>query len=93
LLCLTSGLGVLGRDIQGAALAVLTVGDIQMRPVEALGIALADAVGIAAAARGLRQAALNHLFGGQEESLDELFLPTHRLILRYGSLLFTSRRK
>src|SRR5271157_2054682 len=93
LLSTTCGLGVLGRDIQRATLPVLTVGDIQMRPMEALGIALANAVGISAAARSFRQPALDHLFGGQEESLGELLLPTHHLILRYASPVFASREK
>jgi hypothetical protein len=84
---------VLGRDVQGATLPVLTVGDIQMRPMEVVGIALADAVGVSATARGFRQPALDHQFGGLEEALDELLLPTHYLILRYASLVFTSREK
>ena len=64
-----------------------------MRPVQALGIALADAVGISAAARGFRQSALDHLFGGLEESFEEPLLPTHHLILRYDSLILASREK
>lgn len=59
--------------------------------MQALGIALADAVGIAATTGGLRQPALDHVFGGLEESLDEPLLPTHHLILSYGSLVFVSR--
>jgi hypothetical protein len=61
--------------------------------MQALGIALADAVGIPATARGLRQPALDHIFGGPKESLEELFLPTHHLILRYDSLVLLSRGK
>jgi hypothetical protein len=83
----TSGLGVLWRDIQRAALAIDAVGDIQMRSMQALGIASADAVGVAATAGGLRQPTLDHVFGGPEESLDELFLPTHHLLLRYALLI------
>jgi hypothetical protein len=64
-----------------------------MRPMQALRIALADAVGVSATARGFRQSALDHLFSGLEESFDELLLPTHHLILRYGSLVFASREK
>lgn len=82
-----------GRDIQRATLPVFTVGDIEMRAMEALGIALANAVGVSAAARSFRQAALDHLLGGQKESLDELFLPTHQLILRYASPISTVKRK
>jgi hypothetical protein len=93
LLTATSGLGELGRDIQRATLPVLTVGDIEMRPMEALGIALANAVGVSAAASSFRQPALDHLFGGQEESSDELLLPMHPLIFRYGSPVFASREK
>jgi hypothetical protein len=88
-----SGFGVLRRDIQGATLSVDAVGDIQVRSMQALGIALADAVGIAATAGGLRQPALDHVFGGLEESLKESLLPTHHLILRYGGLAFVSREK
>src|ERR1039458_4711551 len=40
-----SGFGVLRRDIQGATLSVDAVGNIQVRSMQALGIALADAVG------------------------------------------------
>ena len=83
----------LGRDIQRATLPVLMVGDIEMRPMEALGIALANAVGVSAAASSFRQPALDHLFGGQEESSDELLLPMHPLIFRYGSPVFASREK
>ena len=61
--------------------------------MQAFGIALADAVGVSATARGFRQSALDHLFGGLEESFDELLLPTHHLILRYGNLVFASREK
>jgi hypothetical protein len=61
--------------------------------MQALGIAPADAVWIAATARGLRQPALDHGFGGLEESLKEPLLPTHYLILRYGGLVWVSREK
>jgi hypothetical protein len=61
--------------------------------MQALGIALANAVGIAAPAGGLRQRALDHGFGGLEESLDELLLPTHHLILRYSGLIIVFKRK
>ena len=59
LLSPTSGLGVLRRDVQRATLSVAAVGDIQVRSMQALGIALADAVWIAATAGGLRQPALD----------------------------------
>jgi hypothetical protein len=81
------GFGVLWRDIQRATFSIDAVGDIQMRSMQALGIAPADAVGIAATARGFRQPTLDHVFGGLEESLDEPFLPTHHLLLRYASLI------
>jgi hypothetical protein len=61
--------------------------------MQAHGVALADAVGIAATAGGLRQPALDHVFGGLEESLKEPPLPTHHLILRYGRLVLVSREK
>jgi hypothetical protein len=93
LLSATSGLGVLWRDIQRATLPVLAVRDIQMRPMQVVGIASTDTVGIPTTAGGLRQSALDHLLGGLEESFDELLLPTHHLILRYGSLVFASREK
>src|ERR1035438_9762296 len=89
----TGGLGVLRRDVQRATLSVEAIGDIQVRSMQALGIAPADAVWIAATARGLRQPALDHGFGGPEESLKEPLLPTHHLILRYGGLVSVSREK
>jgi len=93
LLSAPSGLGVLRRDIQGATLPFLTVGDIQMRTMQVAGVASADAVGIPTTAGSLRQPTLDHQLGGLKESLDELLLPTHHLILRYGSLVFASREK
>ena len=38
--------------------------------VEALGVAVADTTGIATAARGLRQAALDHGFRGAQKPID-----------------------
>ena len=55
-----------------------------MRSVQTLGIAVADAVGITATAGGFRQPALDHIFGGPEESLKQPFSPTHHLIVRYA---------
>ena len=88
-------LRVLGArgDVQRATLSVEAIGDIQVRSMQALGIALSDAVWIAATARGLRQPALDHGFSGLEESLKEPLLPTHYLILRYGGLVWVSREK
>jgi len=40
--------------------------------MQALGITLADAVGIAATAGGFRQPSLDHGFSGLEESLSEV---------------------
>src|ERR1039458_2625744 len=42
----TGGLGVLRRDVQRATLSVEAIGDIQVRSMQALGIAPADAVWI-----------------------------------------------
>ncbi len=50
--------------------------------MEVLGIAIAGTAGIAATARGLRQAALDHGFRSAKESLYESLLLTHSLILR-----------
>jgi hypothetical protein len=61
--------------------------------VQALGVALADAVGIATTARGFRQATLDHVFDGLEELPDELFLPTHQILLSYTYLKSQSREK
>jgi hypothetical protein len=46
--------------------------------VQVLEIAMKNAVGIAAAASGLRQATLDHTFRGAEESSKELFSPKHQ---------------
>src|ERR1022692_3829388 len=77
LLSFTGGRRVFWRDIQRTALSIQAIGDVQVRAMEALGIATADALGIAATTGGLRQPALDHVFGGPEESLDEPLLPTH----------------
>jgi hypothetical protein len=50
--------------------------------VEVLGGAIAGTTGIAATARGLRQATLDHGFRSTEELLYEPLLLTHNLILR-----------
>src|ERR1017187_7237672 len=89
----TSGLGVLRRDVQRATLSIAAVGDIQVRSMQALGIALADAVRIAATTGGLRQPALDHGFGGLEESLKEPLLPTHHFLLCFAASISVSREK
>ena len=89
-----SGFSMLWRDIQRAALAVLPISDVEVRSVQASGIAIAYTTGITATARGLRQAALDHGFRSAEESLNKaLLLLTHNLILRYAYLLLLSREK
>src|ERR1044071_9635501 len=91
---LTRGLSVIWRDIQGTALAVLAVRDIEMWPVQLMGVSIADTSGIATTARGLREAALDHGFHGAQKSGDEsLSLLTHSLILRYACLFSVSRKK
>jgi len=83
LLRLASDLGMFGRNIQRAALAILSISNVEVRTVEALGVAKAGATGIAATAGRFREAALDHGFGGTQESDDELaLLLTHSLILR-----------
>jgi hypothetical protein len=84
---------VFRRDVQRGTLSIDAVGDIQMRPMQTLGIALADAIGIAAASGSLRQASLDHILGGPQESLKELISPTHHSILRYGRPDSVSRGK
>jgi hypothetical protein len=73
---------MLRRNVQRAALAILSISNIEVWPVEVLGVAIAGTTGIAATARGLRQAALDHGLRSTEESLYEPFLLTHSLILR-----------
>jgi hypothetical protein len=61
--------------------------------MKALGITVADAVGIAAAAGGLGKASLDHDLSGAKESFDEPLLLKHSLILRYACLISPSREK
>jgi len=93
MLRLTSGLGVLGRNIQRPTLVILPVSDVEVWPMEVLGVAIAGAPWIATTARGLRQATLDHGFGSTKESLYEPLLLTHSLILRYTRLFLLSRQK
>ena len=90
---LASGLGMLRRDVQRTALAVLSISNVQVRSVQALRIAETDAVGIAAAAGSFRETALDHNFSGLEESPHELLLLTHSLILSYTCPFLLSREK
>ena len=76
-LSLTRGLGMLCRNIQGTALVVFAEGDVEVWPVQAFGVALTDAVGVAATAGRFREASLDHGFGDTNKALDELLLPTH----------------
>ncbi len=68
---LTRDLSVLRRDIQGTALAVFAVRDVEVRSVQLLRVAIADTSGIAATVRGFREAALDHGFHGAQESRDQ----------------------
>ena len=92
MLRLASGLGMLWRNVQRTTLTVLSISDVEVGSVQAFGVAITNAVAIAAMAGGLRQAALDHAFGGLEESSDEPLL-THILILRYAHLVLLSREK
>jgi hypothetical protein len=78
---------MLRRDVQRTALAAFSISNVEMRSVEVFGIASTDAVRTAAAAGGLRQATLNHGFGGLKEALNESLLLKHSLILRYDYLI------
>jgi hypothetical protein len=61
--------------------------------MQALSVAVADTAWIAATARGLREAALDHGFRCTDESLYQwLLLLKHRLILSYTCLYFVSRK-
>ena len=79
------------RCVQGVALAVLAISNVQVGAVQAQGIAITDAVGITAAAGGLGEAALDHGFGRTGEALNEPPLLTHGLILRHDHLIVLSR--
>ena len=60
-----------GGTHKRAALAILSIRNVEVWSVEVLGVVIAGTTGIAATARGLRQAALDHGFRRTEESLDE----------------------
>ena len=78
---------MLRRNVQRTTLTAFPISNVEMRSVEAFGIASTDAVRIAAAAGGLRQATLNHGFGDPKEALNESLLLKHSLILRYVYLI------
>lgn len=65
-----------------------------MGSMKPLRVTSTDAVGISAAARSFREAALDHGIRGAEETFDEpLPLLTHHLILRYATPFLLSREK
>jgi len=74
-------LDAIGGHVQGAAATLLGPGHIEVGAVAAIGIALTSAVGVAAAAGGLGQPALDHDTGGTKELAEERFLPTHIIML------------
>ena len=73
-------LGLLGRDIEGAAATPFGPSDIEVGTVAASGIAMTSTVGVATAAGGLREATLNHGRGSAQQFAEQL-LPTHTNIL------------
>jgi hypothetical protein len=78
----TAGLlDAIGGHVQRAAAPLLGPGDIEMRTVAAIRIAMTSAAGVAAAAGGLGQPALDHDTGGVKELAEERGLPTHKIIL------------
>jgi|SRR6516162_3331100 len=78
----TAGLlDAIGRHIQRAAATLLGPGDIEVRAVAAIRIAMTSAVRVAAAAGGLGEPALDHGTGGTKEFAEEHFLPNHIIIL------------
>jgi hypothetical protein len=78
----TAGLlDVVGRHVQRAAATLLGPSDLEERTVAASGIAMTGAVGVAAAAGGLGQPALDHDLGGAKEFAEERFLPNHIIML------------
>ena len=83
-------LGLLGRDIEGAAATPLGPSDIEVGPVAASGVAMTSTVGVATAAGGLREATLNHGRGGAKQFAEQL-LPTHTNIL--GTLCAAVKQK
>jgi len=78
----TAGLlGVIGRHVHRAAATLLGPRDIEVGAVAAIRIAMASAVGVAAAAGGLGQPALDHDLGGVKELSEKRCLPNHIIIL------------
>jgi hypothetical protein len=83
------GFGMLWRNVQRAASAVFSISNVEVWPVPAFGVLIAGTAGIAATARGFRQAALDHGFRCAEKSLDQpLLLLTHSLILQIRLVCF-----
>ena len=76
--------GPLGRHVEGAAATLLGPGEIEVGPVAAVGIAMTSTAGVAAAAGGLGEPALDHGTGGLQE-FGEGFLPNHIIMLGYRS--------
>lgn len=74
---LTGSAELLRRHVQGATLAVLAVGEVEVGAVAAGRIAMAGAGRDAAAAGGLGEATLNHELGSLREPSEECVLPTH----------------
>jgi len=87
----TAGLlDAIGRHVQRAAATLLGPGDIEVRAVAAIRIAMTSAVRVAAAAGGLGEPALDHGTGGTKEFAEEHFLPNHIIILgNLGDLVKT----
>jgi hypothetical protein len=56
------------RYIQSAAFAFAAIRQVEMRAMPLCGVAVADAVSVAAAASGLGQAALHHELCGFQKS-------------------------
>ena len=77
----TGLLDAIGRHIQPAAATLLGPGDIEVRAVAAIRVAMTSAVRVAATAGGPGQPALNHDPGGAKELGEERFLPNHIVIL------------
>jgi hypothetical protein len=79
----TAGLrDAVGGNVQRAAATLLGPGDIEVRTVAAIRMAMTGAVGVAAAAGGLGQPALDHGTGGAKELAEERgFLPNHIITL------------
>jgi hypothetical protein len=88
----TTGLpDAIGRHVQRAAATLLGPGDIEVRTVAAIRIAMTSAVGVAAAAGGLGQPALDHDTGGVKEVAEERLLSTHTIML--GTLASSVKKK